>query len=330
MPGVVRQTLVLGRGGSRPPRAPSGRWPDQTRQETPPDVKPAPFTYHRPDTLDEAVALLAAHGPDAKVLAGGQSLMPLMNFRLARPAHVVDINRVTALQFERADPGALSLGALTRHRRLTEAGFSGKCQLLFLVGPLIGHPQIRTRGTLGGSAAHADSAAELPGALLALDAEILAASSRGQRTIAAGDFFVHYMTTSLADDEILTGVRIPRYPGVEGCGFAEVAARHGDFALVGSMVRLLHADGPALAGARVVLIGCGPTPLRIREAEQVLIEAGVTAESVSQAAAVVRESISPSPRAGASKEYLVRLAGALTRRSILQAEASLLGHDSDQ
>ncbi len=328
MPGVVRPTLVLGRGGSRHPRAPSGRWPDQTRQETPPDVKPAPFTYHRPDTLDEAVALLAAYGSDAKVLAGGQSLMPLMNFRLARPAHVVDINRVTELAFERADAGALSLGALTRHRRLTEAGFSAKCRLLFLVSPLIGHPQIRTRGTLGGSAAHADSAAELPGALLALDAEIVAASSRGQRTIAAGDFFVHYMTTSLADDEILTGVRIPRYPGTEGCGFAEVAARQGDFALAGSMVRLFHADGRA--DARVVLIGCGPTPLRIWDAEQVLIEAGVTAESASRAAAVVQESISPSPRAGASKEYLVRLAGALTRRSILEAEASLRGHDSDQ
>ena len=321
-----------------PPRAGTWRRPDPgprggpglTRQETRHDVKPAPFAYHRPDTLDEAVALLAAYGPDAKVLAGGQSLMPLMNFRLARPAHVVDINRVAALQFERVDAGALRLGALTRHRRLTEPGFRGTCQLLSLVSPFIGHPQIRTRGTLGGSAAHADSAAELPGALLALDAEIVAASSRGPRKIASGDFFIHYMTTALADDEILTEVRIPRHPGSEGCGFAEVAARQGDFALVGSMVRLLRADGPSRADARVVLIGCGPTPLRIRKAEQILIEAGVTAGSVNDAAAAVQESISPSPRSAASKEYLVRLAGTLTRRSILEAEASLHGHDSDQ
>jgi aerobic carbon-monoxide dehydrogenase medium subunit len=309
------------------PRALSGA--GLTGRETHHDVKPAPFAYHRPETLEEAVALLAAYGPDAKVLAGGQSLMPLMNFRLARPAHVVDINRLAALQCERVDTGALRLGALTRHRRLTEASFRGKCQLLWMVSPFIGHPQIRTRGTLGGSAAHADSTAELPGALLALDAEIVAVSSRGQRTIAAESFFVHYMTTALADDEILTEVRIPRYPGSEGCGFAEVAARHGDFALAGSMVRLLRADGPARAGARVVLIGCGPTPLRIRAAEHVLIEAGVTSRSVSEAADVVRENISPSPRSGASKEYLVRLAGALTRRSILEAEASLRGHDSD-
>lgn len=299
------------------------------RGETSQYVKPAPFAYHRPDDLEEAVALLGAYGPEAKVLAGGQSLVPLMNFRLARPAHLVDINRLAALEFDRLDAGRLSIGALTRHRRLTEADFRGKCLLLSLVSPFIGHPQIRARGTLGGSAAHADSSAELPGALLALDAEMVAISSRGQRVIAAEDFFVHYMTTSLADDEILTEVRIRRPAGREGCGFGEVAARHGDFALVGSMVRLFQADGAARADARVVVVGCGPTPLRIREAEHVLTETGVTRESVDEAAAVTQAAVSPSPRAGTSQEYLVRLAGTLTKRAILQAEASLLGHDSD-
>lgn len=292
-------------------------------------MKPAPFAYHRPETLDEAVALLHAHGEDAKVLAGGQSLLPLMNFRLARPAHVIDINRVRALQCERSWPHVLELGALTRHKRLTDADFRPRCELLSLVSPLIGHPQIRTRGTLGGSAAHADSAAELPGALLALDAEIVATSVRGERTIACQDFFVHYMMTSLADDEIVTTVRIPVHHGTEGCGFAEVASRRGDFALAGAMVRLLRNGGSAVTDARVVLIGCGPTPLRVRAAEQVLAGAGVTPGSLNEVAAIVHDSVSPSPRPAASRDYLVRLAGTLTRRSILAAEENLRRHDSD-
>ncbi len=302
-------------------------------------MKPAPFAYHRPSGLDEVLELLAVHGADAKLLAGGQSLLPLMNFRLSRPAHVIDVNRVAALDYEQALDDAreggqrLVLGALTRHRRLTEPGFERRCRLLSLVGPWIGHPQIRTRGTLGGSIAHADSAAELPGALLALDGEVLVASSRGERVIAARDLFVHHLTTTLEDDEVITGVRIPVPAGREGCGFAEVAARRGDFALAGAMVRLSAApagDG-SLAEARVVLIGAGPTPLRVEAAERPLLEGGVTPASLEALEAAVRSGVDPTPQQAASREYLVRVAGTLARRAAEQAGADLaarLGDDA--
>jgi CO/xanthine dehydrogenase FAD-binding subunit len=293
-------------------------------------LKPAAFTYHRPETLDEAVTLLAEHGDDAKLLAGGQSLIPFMNFRLSRPAHIIDINRVHALELEREASDALELGALTRHRRLTQPDFRTKCQLLSIVSQFIGHPQIRVRGTLGGSASHADSAAELPGALLALDAEIVVTSVRGDRTIRASDFFTYHFTTSLADDEIVVKVRIPRHPGFEeGCGFGEIASRRGDFALTGSMVRLLRDESGAIVDTRIVLIGSGPTPLRITAAEQVLVGGGVTPASLRDVVAIIGESISPQPHATASREYLIRAAGELTKRSIIAAEETLRGYGND-
>src|SRR5881628_249850 len=199
-------------------------------------MKPAAFDYFTPVTVDEAVALLAEHGGEAKPLAGGQSLIPAMNFRLARPAALVDLNRIPELSYVRAEPdgGALVIGAMTRQRALERSDVVRRAAPLMAEAmPYVAHPQIRNRGTVGGSVAHADPAAELPAVTLALEARFRARSRSGERTIPAAEFFKGLLETALEPDELLVEIAIPHSPARSGYAFAEVARRHGDYALVG-------------------------------------------------------------------------------------------------
>jgi CO/xanthine dehydrogenase FAD-binding subunit len=200
-------------------------------------MKPAAFEYDDPETEDEALDLLSRHGDDCKVLAGGQSLVPLMNFRLARPARLIDINRIESLSYIKSEDGRLVIGAMARHTHLERANeVAQRWPLLTEAIGWVGHAQIRNRGTIGGSVAHADPAAELPAAFAALDASFRVRSKRGSRTLGWNEFFVSEFTTALAPDELVTAVEVPALdPGV-GAAFVEYARRHGDFALGGAAV----------------------------------------------------------------------------------------------
>jgi carbon-monoxide dehydrogenase medium subunit len=230
-------------------------------------MKPAPFHYHAPRSVDEAVELLAAHGDDAKILAGGQSLVPAMNFRLARPAVLVDINRIAELNFCTTTDSVLRIGALARHARFERAVTQGPLgDLLADVVRYIAHLPIRVRGTFAGSLAHADPAAEWCVVATTLDAEIRARGPGGERAIDAATFFRSILTTALRPDELITEVRLPALGPGWRFGFAEFSRRAGDFAL--SMVlAALRLDGGRIVEARVGVGGAGDRPLRIKEAE---------------------------------------------------------------
>lgn len=231
-------------------------------------MKPAPFEYCDPRTVDEALAHLARHGDDAKILAGGQSLVPMLNFRLARPAMIVDINRVDGLGGLAETGGTLRLGALVRQRRL-EGWARERSPLLLAALSLVGHAAIRNRGTVAGSVVHADPAAELPALLLALDGVAVARSSRGERQIPAAELFQGPLMTSVAADELVTETRFALPDSGDGWGFHEVARRHGDFALVGAVVTL-RLRGGRIDAARIAVFGAGPTPRRLASAERAL------------------------------------------------------------
>lgn len=231
-------------------------------------MKPAPFEYVDPRTVDEALAHLAQRSDDAKILAGGQSLVPMLNFRLARPAMIVDINRVDGLGGLTHVDGTLRIGALVRQRQL-EGWARERSPLLVAALSLIGHAAIRNRGTVAGSVVHADPAAELPALLLALDGIAVARSSRGERQIAADELFQGPLMTSLAADELVTETRFTLPDPGDGWGFHEVARRHGDFALVGA-VATLRLRGGRIDAARLAVFGAGPTPQRLSGAERAL------------------------------------------------------------
>ncbi len=230
-------------------------------------MKPPPFEYHAVGTTDEAVALLAEYGDEAKVLAGGQSLVPLLALRLARPAHLVDINGLTGLA-SLANGGGLTVGALVR-QRVAERSSTVAAANPLVAGALalIGHAAIRNRGTIGGSIAHADPAAELPTVLLALDGEVEVMSLRGTRTVGASALFEGFLTTSLEADELVTAVRFPSWVEGAGWAFQEFSRRSGDFAIAGVAATVrLDANG-IIAEARIALSGMGATPIRATKAE---------------------------------------------------------------
>jgi carbon-monoxide dehydrogenase medium subunit len=227
-------------------------------------MKPAPFAYYAPRSLPAALDLIAEHGDAGKLLAGGQSLVPTMNFRLAQPAVLVDLNRVPELAFLEDDGrGGLRIGAMTRHRTLERSALAAqRAPLLHATMPYIAHVQIRNRGTLGGSLAHADPAAELPAVMVALDARFKLVSVRGERWVAAADFYQGLFTTALEPDEILTEVAIPEQAPRTGWAFHEIARRHGDYAIVGvaATVRLDAAGRAERARLVYLSVGEGPTP----------------------------------------------------------------------
>jgi aerobic carbon-monoxide dehydrogenase medium subunit len=282
-------------------------------------VKPARFEYCCPRTVDEAVDLLARHGDEAKVLAGGQSLVPLMNMRLARPAVIVDINRIEALEYLREEHRALRIGALTRQRAAERSPLvAERCPLLRDALRLVGHAQIRNRGTIGGSIAHADPAAELTALLVALDGEVTARSTSGARTIAASDLFVTYLTTALTPRELIVDVRIPAVSPGAGWSWMEISRRHGDFALAGVGVVLAIRRGMVVE-ARIGLTGVGPTPVRAAGAERLLVGQAPSAGLWTEAAEAVRAAVSPDGDIHASAEYRKHVSGVLTQRALAEA-----------
>ena len=282
-------------------------------------MKPPPFAYHAPPHLDEALSLLERYGDDAKVLAGGQSLMPLLNFRLSYPSALIDINRVANLSYLRQENGQVRIGALTRQRTIEFSELVRRqLPLLYEATTLVGHLPIRTRGTIGGSLAHADPAAEYPTVALVLDAELILQGPGRQRSVSAEEFFVSYLTTALAPNEIITEIRFSPGPPTSGWAFEEVARRHGDFALVG-VAGVIDTEGEQCRTARLAAAGVGPTPLRLRAAEDILMQQGVTEQSIQHAAAQAAELVEPDSDIHASADFRRHLTQVLTRRAIQRA-----------
>ncbi len=283
-------------------------------------MKPPPFAYECPTEVADAVALLAAHGADARPLAGGQSLVPLLNFRLARPAVLVDLNRIAALGHVTVENGALRIGAMARQAAVeADPGVARGWPLLTDAISHIAHPQIRNRGTIGGSLAHNDPAAELPAVMLALDAEMTALGPEGTRTVPSGEFFAGTMETALAPDELLTEIRVPELPEGTGWSFREAARRQGDFALVAVAVLLRPSGSSSGIDARVVVTGTGDGPQRMREAEAVLAERGTGGDACEAAGNAAAQASEPADDPHAPAWYRQRLVAALTRRACREA-----------
>lgn len=283
-------------------------------------MKPPRFEYDDPGRVEDALALLTEHGEEAKVLAGGQSLVPLLNFRLARPARLVDVNRLAELSYIRRRDGVLRIGALTRHAMLERSTLaaSGWPLLTEAVG-FVGHAQIRNRGTVGGSVAHADPAAELPVAFAALDARFHVRSSRGARTLDSQQLYVTHLTTSLAPDELLVEIEVPPLPARTGSAFEEFARRHGDFALGGAAVVVTLDERGACSRAAVALLAAGPTPLRAAEAERSLVGSVVDEEVAREAAERAVAGIAPTGDIHGSSGYRRDVIRAMVRRAVLKA-----------
>jgi len=282
-----------------------------------------PFAYVAPTSLEEAAALLTQHGPEAKVLAGGQSLIPILNYRLARPGVVIDIGGLP-LDGAREVDGRLHLGALTRHAELEESALVARaCPLLREAARLVGNVRVRALGTLGGSLAHADPAAELPMAVLALDARVTAASTRGTRTLAAADLFSGYLTTALAADEILTEIDVPVTHGA-GVAVEEQSRRAGDFAVVAVAAVVTIDRRGRVDDARLAYAGVGATPVRATAAEDALRGHEPVAERLARAVELARAAIEPPSDAFVSAAYRKLLIGVLTRRALTRAVAGAM------
>lgn len=283
-------------------------------------MKPAPFRYECARDVEEAVALLAEHGEEAKILAGGQSLIPLVNMRLVRPSVLVDINRISELDCIRTENGDLTIGAVARDRDVELSAEARRgCPLLVEALHQVGHVEIRNRGTVCGSLAHDDPAAELPVAAVALEAQIVAQSRRGRRTIAAGEFFRSFLTTALAADELLTEVRFPALPPGAGWGFVEFARRHGDFALAVAAVVLERGPGGVCRAARIAVGGVGPTPVRARRVETSLVGAPLSRERFAMAGRDVAAMVSPPSDAHASADYRRKVTAVAVERALVMA-----------
>jgi aerobic carbon-monoxide dehydrogenase medium subunit len=280
-------------------------------------MKPAIFRYHAPKTVDEAVAMLAEVAPDdGRVLAGGQSLVPIMAFRLAKPAHLVDINGIKELAEIKVADGKLRIGACVRHARFYKPVCEGPLgKLLATVVRSIAHHPIRTRGTFCGSVAHADPASEWCALTATLDGEMVAQSKRGQRIIAAKDYFAGIMTTALEEDELLTEVRLPLLPADTKVGFQEFSRRAGDFALSMAVVTY-RLDGGTITNARVGIGGAEPHARRIAEAEAALNGQAPSAETFHAAGEAAAAAIDPLEDINNSADYRRDLVRAMTRRAL--------------
>jgi aerobic carbon-monoxide dehydrogenase medium subunit len=285
-------------------------------------MKPAPFRYLAPRTLAETLQLLAQHGDDAKPLAGGQSLVPAMNFRLARPAVLVDLNRVGELAYLARRDGALSIGAMTRQRTAERAAeVLAEAPLLAEALRYVAHPQIRNRGTIGGSLAHADPAAELPAVALALDATVELRSERGSRRLRASDFYTGLFATALAPGELLTEVTIPSPALRSGFAFEELSRRHGDYALVGVATAITLDAGGRVERARIALLSVGEGPW-LAERAAGLLRGSLPGEEVARAAAdSAAADVDPPSDIHASAAFRRHLVAVLTRRALLRAFA---------
>ncbi|HEY1432360.1 MAG TPA: xanthine dehydrogenase family protein subunit M [Stellaceae bacterium] len=282
-------------------------------------MKPAKFDYYSPATIDEALLLLGRYQGEARVLAGGQSLVPMMNFRLATPAAIVDLNRVPGLAKVEATNGTISIGAMARQRQLEFAPLI-RAQLPLLSEALrwVGHLPTRTRGTIGGSIAHADPAAEIPMVLQTMVGEVVVRGPQGERRIAAPDLFLAPLTTALGPDEILTEVRFPVTPPGAGCAIEEFARRKGDFAIAAIAVVLVR-DGERCTMAHLATAGIGPVPVRLYEAEAILQEKGLGETAIAEATQRAAELVEPMADHNASADFRRHLTGVLTRRAVVKA-----------
>jgi len=282
-------------------------------------VKPAKFEYHAPASIDEALTILARYNGEARLLAGGQSLVPMMNFRLARPNAVVDLNRIEGLAYVEEEGEVVRIGSMTRQRRLEfDRLVATKLPLLREALRWVGHLPTRSRGTIGGSIAHADPSAEIPMVLQALEGEVVARGPQGERRVPAQELFHAALTTSLDPLEIITEVRFPAMPAQAACAFQEFARRKGDFAIAAVAVVLLR-DGERCTKARLATAGVGATSVRLHDAEAVLEQKGLSEASISEAADKAAAQVDPVSDLNGSAEYRRHLTGVLTGRAILKA-----------
>ena len=285
-------------------------------------MKPAPFEYYAPTTVEEVLDLLAEHGYDAKVLAGGQSLIPTMNFRLAQPSILIDLNKISDLFFIRPDEnGGLHVGAMTRHAQVeSDPLVAERVPLVAETMPKIGTTQIRNRGTFGGSIAHADPSAELPAVSLALEGRFRLRSQKGDRWVSAKEFFVGIFTTLLEPDELLVEVALPTIQPNTGWALEEVARRPHDFALVGVAAVVTLDDRDICQGARIVFLSVGDGPVEARQASDVLAGQALTSETIRAAAETAASAdIDPGSDIHASADFRRHLAGVLARRALERA-----------
>ena len=283
-------------------------------------MKPAPFDYHAPETLEEVLHLLAEHGDEGKIIAGGQSLVPMLSMRLARPAQLIDVNGVAGLAGIELTDGALRIGATTRERDVERSPLVGpNAPALHEALPLIGHLAIRNRGTVGGSIAHADASAELPAVAMATDATMVVQGPSGERVVTADEFFLGHYTTAIEDDECLVRIDIPTATASAGWSVQEVARRHGDFALVGVAAMVALAADATIAEARLCLFGVGERPLRVAAVESALVGAAATTETFASAAADATRDLTPGSDIHGSGEYRRHLAEVTVRRALAAA-----------
>jgi carbon-monoxide dehydrogenase medium subunit len=287
-------------------------------------MKAAAFDYLAPRRLDEALEALSRHGDEAKLLAGGQSLAPVLALRLASPAVLIDLNRVEGLDgLSIAEDGAVLAGAMVRSRALELSPRLARAQpLIHAAMPWVAHVQIRNRGTLGGSLSHADPSAELPAVALACDATLLLQGPAGVREVAAGSFFQGLFSTALAADEILVAVRFPACPASRRHGFVEIARRHGDYAMLGVALSVDFDAGGRVAAARVVLFGAADIPVRARAVEAALVGETARPALARQVSALATEGLDPRSDHQASAEYRCELAQVLVRRTLEKALAN--------
>ena len=283
-----------------------------------------PFRYFAPANVEEALDLLRGHLPDAKILAGGQSLLPLMSLGLARPAVLIDLNGLAGLDHVTEDTGHVHIGALTRHRTLeTSAAVRERWPLLAEAASLIGNIRVRHRGTIGGSLAHADPAAELPMVAVALDATLEVRGPAGSRDVSADAFFLGYLETSIAADEIVTGVRVPAPGDSQGYGLAELVRRAGDFALVAACAVLETDPAGRCTRASLALGGVGPRPLRVKSVEAALVGHTLTDSRLAGAAETVSDEVAPESDVHASAAYRRQMAPVMARRALGAAAARI-------
>ena len=282
-------------------------------------MKPPAFEYVAVASTEEAVAQLAAHGDDARLLAGGQSLMPILNMRLATPGRLVDLNRVGALSYIVERRGGVAIGAMTRQRTAERSELVATAvPLLAEALPWVGHTAIRNRGTIGGSLAHADPAAELPAVAVCLDARFTVRGEAGERTLAAREFFRGYLTTALAPTELLAEVWFPSALPGTGAAWIEFARRHGDYALVG-VAAVVTLEGLTVRRASLAVTGVDGVPVRAVDAERLLIGAPLSAESMAAVAESVRRTLEPQDDIHATAAYRRHLAGILIVRALTRA-----------
>lgn len=289
-------------------------------------MKPCAFEYFAPNTVKEAVGLLEKYEDEAKILAGGQSLVPIMNFRLGRPEVLIDINKIQGLDHIKEEGEALLIGALTRERDLELSPLvQERCPILAEAVSFIGHIPIRNRGTIGGSLVHADPSSELPTVICCLDGEMKVVGPSGERTLEVEEFFLTYLTTSLEPSEILVEVKIPTVPQDTGWSFVELSRRTGDFAIVGVATLLFMEDGGVCKEARIALGGVAPTPIRAEEAEEVLAGQKITDALIEKAGEGAAEATETEPDYHASAEYRKEMARVFVQKGLHEALSRVKG-----